>query len=143
MLLSLLTHAATRPPRTPQPESTVLLCTLAVVVRQQQLQHKHSWAQRAVRREHAVGAVAPHARRGTGQLRTHRHTRRERSVANPHTAGTTARAQAGHGLRQTWPGVGSGLRPGKGMPGTCAVNGSDGSSRGRPQWERSLSGWST
>ena len=61
-------------------------------------------------------------------------------MANPHTTGNTARAQAGRGLRQTWPGVGSGLRSGKGMPGTYAVNGSDGCSRGRRQPARSLSG---
>ena len=141
MLLSLLTHAATRPPRTPQPESTVLLCTLAVVVRQQQLQHKHSWAQRAVRREHAVGAVAPHARRGTGQLRTHRHTGRERTVANgcqpthhgQHSAGA-GRAWLATDL--AWGGERAAVGQGDVL---YAVNGSDVSSRGRRQWERSLS----
>ena len=77
---------------------------------------------RTVRRRH------PHARRGTGQLRTHRHIGRERSVAtgNPHTTGNTAR-----GLRQTWRGVGRGLSSGKGMPGTYVVNVSDSSKQGR------------
>ena len=148
------THARCHP-HTRAPEATVLLAVPAV--RLQQLQHKHSCSQRAARREHAVGAVArehgrladqrrrthPHALRGTGQLRTHRHSGRERSVANQHTTGNAARAREGRGLRLTWRGVGSGLRSGKGMPGTYAVNGSGGSSRGRRQWERSLSGWST
>ena len=109
-------------------------------VRRERQQHLRA-EPRTVRRRH------PHARRGTGQLRTHRHIGRERSVAtgNPHTTGNTARVQAGRGLRLTWRGVGSGHSEssGKGMPGTYAVNGSDGSSRGRRQWERSLSGWFT
>ena len=101
-------------------------------VRRERQQHLRA-EPRTVRRRH------PHARRGTGQLRTHRHIGRERSVAtgNPHTTGNTAR-----GLRQTWRGVGRGLSSGKGMPGTYAVNGSDGSSRlgyGRTiGWQRQL-----
>ena len=119
-----------------QPQATRVA---TAAVRRERQQHLRA-EPRTVRRCH------PHARRGTGQLRTHRHIGRERSVAtgNPHTTGNTARVQAGRGLRLTWRGVGSGHSEssGKGMPGTYAVNGSDGSSRlgyGRTiGWQRQL-----
>ena len=93
-------------------------------VRRERQQHLRA-EPRTVRRRH------PHARKGTGQLRTRKHNGRERSVANPHTTGNAARVQAGRGLRQTWRGVGRGLSSGKGMPGTYVVNVSDSSKQGR------------